>query len=187
MTSLATLAERLRRASAGADPLRDAAVVLSEFLDDGGLEPVDDPFHPARRDPAAGSVAPLTTGPDSTVVLIRSTPPPPSLPQRHGVPVAVAMLTGRLEIEVFDESCGDELGAVVHTTEVGAGEVTVLDADVIHRLRFRGEDPGLAIHAALGDLRSVSRSRWVDGRWQVVEGSGDYPLTEPGEEAGSAG
>ncbi len=187
MTSVATLAERLRRAAAGADPLRDAAVVLSEFLDDGGLEPVDDPFHPARREPAAGSVARLAAGPESTVVLIRSTPPPPSVPQCHGVPVTVALLAGRLVIEVFNEDSGDELGTAEHTAEVGAGDVYVLDADVIHRLRFVGESPGVALHAALGDLRAVPRSRWVDGRRQVVEGSGDYPLGEPVEETDSSG
>ena len=72
MTSSATLIERLRRAALTAEPERDVAVVLSEFIDDGGLEPIDNPFHPAQREPNTGLVATLACNDKITVTLVRS-------------------------------------------------------------------------------------------------------------------
>lgn len=178
MTSVSTLVERLRRASAGADPLRDAAVVLSEFLDDGGLEPIDDPFHPARRDAVTGPTAILARTQEATVVLARSTEATPTVPQCQGLPIAVAVLDGRLTIEVYSEGIGDALGSLDHTMEVRAGEVYVLEADVIHRLHWVVDHAGLAIHAVLGDLRSASRARWVGLQREIVERSDEYPLAD---------
>lgn len=193
MTSVATLVERLRRAVAGADPVRDAAVVLSEFIDDGGVEPVDDPFHPARRGSVAGAVALVSE--DPTVVLTRSTSDTESVPQRHGVPVAVALLAGRLAIDVHTVDAGDDpegpppgedgetrpsLGDADTTSELAPGDVYVLEGDVVHRLRFVGNQPGLALHVALGDLGRVARTVWIDGRPVPVEPSRTYPLAGSG-------
>lgn len=185
MTSVATLVDRLRRAAAGTDPVRDAAVVLSEFIDEGGLEPVDDPFHPARRAAVTGPVASLSG--DPTIVLIRSSPAVDPVPQCHGVPVAIALLGGRLAIDVYgveSDAVGDddqtrELGEADQTSELGPGDVYVLDDDVVHRLRFTGDQPGLAIHVALGDLGQAIRTIWVNGDPTRVEGSHRYPLTNP--------
>ncbi len=103
MTSSATLIERLRRAAMTAEPERDIAVVLSEFVDDGGLEPIDNPFHPAQREPNTGLVATLASNEVITVTLVRSADGVLGPPQRHGVPIAVAVLAGRVVVDVFTE------------------------------------------------------------------------------------
>ena len=103
MTSSATLIERLRRAAMTAEPERDIAVVLSEFVDDGGLEPIDNPFPPAQREPNTGLVATLASNESITVTLVRSADGVLGPPQRHGVPVAVAVLAGRVVMDVFTE------------------------------------------------------------------------------------
>ncbi len=104
MTSSATLIERLRRSALSAEPERDVAVVLSEFADEGGLEPVDDPFHPARREPVTGLLATMASNSSITVTLVRSAEGVLGPPQRHGVPVALAVLKGRVVVDVFVEA-----------------------------------------------------------------------------------
>ncbi len=103
MTSSATLIERLRRAALTAEPERDVAVVLSEFVDDGGLEPIDNPFHPAQREPNNGLVATLASNENITVTLVRSADGVLGPPQRHGVPIVVAVLAGCVVVDVFTE------------------------------------------------------------------------------------
>lgn len=103
MTSSATLIERLRRAATTAEPERDVAVVLSEFIDDGGLEAVDNPFHPDQREPNTGLVATIASNRFITVTLVRSADGVFGPPQRHGVAIAVAVLTGGVVVEIFTE------------------------------------------------------------------------------------
>lgn len=177
MTSLSTLIERLRRAAQSGEPTRDVAVVVSEFVDDGGVELVDDPFHPARKDREEGLVAPVSLTKDTAVILIRSAAGLTPVPQRHGLPVAIGILEGRVIVDVYaeDEATGElsEAGGV----EVLPEEVYVVEPDVVHNVRFAGDEPGLALHVVVGDLRSAQRSRWLDGDRQHLAPSEDYPLT----------
>ena len=177
MTSLSTLIERLRRAAQSGEPMRDVAVVVSEFVDDGGVELVDDPFHPARKDRQEGLVAPISATRDTAVVLIRSAAGVTPVPQRHELPVAIGVLSGRVVVDVYaeNEESTDllEAGGV----EVLPEEVYVIEPDVVHNVRFSDEEPGLALHVVVGDLTSVERSRWIDGERQLLAPTGDYPLT----------
>ncbi len=124
MTSLATLIERLRRAAQSGEPMRDVAVVVSEFVDDGGVELVDDPFHPARKDREEGLVAPISATSDTSVLLIRSAAGVASVPQRHELPVAIGVLSGRVVVDVFAQ---DEETHELHE----AGGVEVLPEEVV--------------------------------------------------------
>ncbi len=155
--------------------MRDVAVVVSEFVDDGGIELVDDPFHPARKDPVTGLIAPMAANADLTVVAIRAAPGVVPVPQRHNLPVAVAVLAGTVVVDVYTESEEDgslhEAGGV----EVQPEEVYMIEPDVVHRVRFT-EDEGLTVHVVIGDPASVERTRWIDGEADPVESS-EYPMS----------
>jgi len=176
MTSTATLVERLRRATRSGEPMRDIAVVVSEFIDDGGIELVDDPFHPARKDPVEGLVANLESNTEISVVLIRAAPGLVAVPQRHEMPVAVAVLSGRIVVDVYLEDEGDHSLTSADGIEVLPEEVYVIESDVVHNIRFVGND-GLALHVIAGDLNTTTRSRWLDGHRQRLAPSTIYPLT----------
>jgi len=177
MTSTSTLVERLRRAANSGEPTRDVAVVMSEFIDDGGLELVDDPFHPARKDPVDGLVAQLACGDEVSVILIRSAPGLVPVPQRHELPVAVGVLAGRLVVDVYLEDEDTHTLSSAGGIDVLPEEVYVIEPDVIHNIRFIDNDPGLALHVIVGDLDTVERSRWIDGHREVLAPSKAYPLT----------
>ncbi|MFW2382305.1 MAG: hypothetical protein ACN4GZ_11145 [Acidimicrobiales bacterium] len=176
MTSTATLVERLRRATHSGEPMRDIAVVVSEFIDDGGIELVDDPFHPARKDPAEGLVATLESNEEVSVILIRSAPGLVAVPQRHEMPIAVGVLSGRIVVDVYLEDEGDHSLSGAGGVEVLPDEVYVIESDVVHNIRFVGND-GLALHVIAGDLSSTIRTRWLDGHRQRLAPSTIYPLT----------
>jgi len=177
MTSTSTLAERLRRASLSGEPLRDVAVVMSEFIDEGGVELVDDPFHPARKDPVRGLVAVLESNDNISVILIRSAPGLIAVPQRQELPLAVGVLAGRVIVDVYLENEVDHTLSEAGGVEVLPEEVYVIEPDVVHNIRFVGEESGLALHVIIGDLDGVERSRWIDGQHQRVAPSNAYPLT----------
>ncbi len=177
MTSTSTLAERLRRAANSGEPMRDVAVVMSEFIDDGGLELVDDPFHPARKDSVDGLVAQLACSDEVSVILIRSAPGLVPVPQRHELPVAVGVLAGRLVVDVYLEDEDTHTLSSAGGIDVLPEEVYVIEPDVIHNIRFIDNDPGLALHVIVGDLDTVERSRWIDGHREVLAPSKAYPLT----------
>ncbi|NNF53509.1 MAG: hypothetical protein HKN03_03600 [Acidimicrobiales bacterium] len=234
MTSSATLIERLRRAAMTAEPERDVAVVLSEFVDDGGLEPVDNPFHAAQREPNTGLVATIASNKYITVTLIRSADGVFGPPQRHGLPIAVAVLAGRVVLDIFTEIEPESTDSVdrptlnpqhdvegekaspqggiealpgpndttqsegVHdpvvlspspppphksellsagSSEVLPDEVTVVQGDVVHRTTFAAGIDGLALHVAIGDLRSAMRERWIDDTVHSVTDTEEYPLS----------
>jgi hypothetical protein len=40
-----------------------------------------------------------------------------------------------------------------------------------------GGDAGLALHVILGDLTTIERSRWIDGRHERLAPTAAYPLT----------
>jgi len=174
MTSISTLVERIRRATHSGEPMRDIAVVVSEFVDDGGIELVDDPFHPARKDRVTGLIAPLSTSSELTMVAIRSAPGVVAYPQRHNLPIAVAVLEGSVVVDVYIESEIDGTLEASGGVEVLPEEVYVIEADVVHRVRFTS-DAGQVIHVVVGDLAETDRTRWVDGRPQAVLGTA-YPL-----------
>ncbi len=177
MTSLSTLVERLRRAAQSGEPMRDVAVVVSEFVDDGGVELVDDPFHPARKDRQEGLVAPVSLTEDAAVVLIRSAAGLTPVPQRQSLPVAIGILAGQVTVDVYaeDEESGELLSA--GGIDVLPEEVYVIEPDVVHNVRFSGEEPGLALHVVVGDLQRTVRTRWLHGERQDLAPSDAYPLT----------
>ena len=194
MTSLSTLVERLRRAAHSGEATRDCAVVLSEFIDEGGLELLDDPFHHAKRDRVEGLIAPITSTEEFCVVITRSAAGLTPVPQRHGLPVALGVLSGRVAVDVFVEAESSDSVEKVETVEVQPGEVYVIEPDVIHDVRFFGDEPGLAIHVVLGDLGRMVRSRWLDGRRQRIAPALAYPLSalpmtevEPGSDEADDG
>jgi predicted metal-dependent enzyme (double-stranded beta helix superfamily) len=177
MTSTSTLVERLRRAANSGDPMRDIAVVMSEFIDDGGVELVDDPFHPARKDPVDGLIATLASTQALSAILVRSAPGLVPVPQRHELPVAVGVLAGRLVVDVYLEDEGTGTVSNAGGIEVLPEEVYVIEPDVIHNIRFVDDVPGLAVHVIVGDLDTVERSRWIDGHHERLAPSTTYPLT----------
>ncbi len=176
MTSTSTFVERLRRAANSGEPMRDVAVVMSEFIDDGGVELVDDPFHPARKDPVDGLVAIIASTEEISVILVRSAAGLVPVPQRHELPVAVGVLAGRLMVDVYLEEETQHTVSRAEGVEVFADEVYVIQPDVIHNIGFVGEEPGLALHVIVGDLDSVERSRWIDGQHERLAPSRTYPL-----------
>jgi hypothetical protein len=179
MTSIATLVERLRRATGTSEPERDIAVILSEFVDDGGVELIDDPFHPARKAPVEGPVATLAVTAALAVVLERNdstvSVPQRPVPQRHGLAVVVAALRGPLAVDVFIE---EEDGSITEagSIEILPAEVHVIEEDVVHRVRLPSGEDGLALHVVIGDLRTAARCRWIDGVRLEVTDSAEYPL-----------
>ncbi len=177
MTSLSTLVERLRRAAQSGESTRDCAVVLSEFIDEGGVELLDDPFHPARRDRVEGLIAPIASTKELSVVIARSAAGLTTVPQRHELPVVLGILSGRVAVDVFMETESSDAADKAESVEIDAGEVYVIEPDVIHDVRFVGDEPGSAIHVVLGDLGRTERSRWVDRRHQRVAPSLAYPLS----------
>jgi predicted metal-dependent enzyme (double-stranded beta helix superfamily) len=177
MTSTSTLAERLRRASQSAEPIRDVAVIMSEFIGEGGVEPVDDPFHPARKNAVEGLVAPLESTDGISVILIRSAPGVVAVPQRHEVPVVVGVLTGRVVVDIYLEDQDDRTLTHAGGVAILPDEVYVIEPDVVHNIGFVGEEAGLALHVILGDLTAIERSRWIDGRHERLAPTAAYPLT----------
>lgn len=160
--SIEDFAEGCKRAMAEASNGREAArAYLADAMARYGASEIIRALQAAV--PAGADIGELIVhaSPELTMLYARVPARFQSGIHNHTVCAVIAQLEGEEVNHIFEPSAEGSLRKV-RTTTVRAGEVLVLDKDVIHCIENPGDEPGHALHLYKGDFRAISdrRSLW---------------------------